>query len=746
MSEQKSEKNNDRPPELETVERKATDKEVRENTVDSVQNKAQLDQALRSNKNNIADDSSVGEHLRSIDPTKSLAENEKAQKDYEKAQSIDSFGIDFGDQVYTTKGFVEKQKSSIDTKFRDENNLLADNKLGAHAKSGDTANGAAVDEITHKLKALGACPTSLSDTDLAILETDRTRLKNEVRLATEALKAIKAHVREDPVVNQCEQIREQKELSKRQLEVLSLPDQKRANHVLAEDLLGLGNASNPFITHVKQLNLNLPDTMSVTSDAINRSKLSQIDKEELLSDLNDLRLANGALPESENTSTRIQNLDFVEKLTEKGIVLPDERYQRNIERPETNIKTTEDFQRAEKMIRGQFIGETPKCVEVLQHLRNLQNATTEVNTVKARIIEDDQNLARLQPAEQLALKPVTDQELEIERRYQTFREVDKTIREGSFDSDLKIISQMNPSERAEIFEDLKKIAKDHGGSPNHLTEKQRMETIRDLTHQIAHPESIVQSGKETCGLASTEFELASKYPSLYARFASELLTRGHCSTRGGKLALNENVVNKDGHQNDALRGNRSLVSAVFQTAAADRFSTLSSGSHYQDSSGILKVTSSTGFSEGGEEIVKDGQSTKWTGTDQHVLSQLQSELTGDKYEFVPIVVDRSKGEQGWTDAEAKFIATVKDQKMPINAAIMLHKDDFTGMNAEGGHAISLTLITGQKPGEVMVNFNNTASGTDHGISSGAPIPLRDFIKAMQDEGKTRGLIIKAHKK
>lgn len=670
-----------------------------------------------------------------------------------EAQIISSVTPVMGSTGDKASGLLGQNSEFSEAKTRglpNESILLSQKLPGADVTAGTTQNklDKSTDKFVKELKQLGILPPSLNSSELATLELDRTRLKHDVLNSVTSLKDVMERVKSDPTVMECDQLREQKEMAKRQLDFVSLPEQKRADRLLAENLLSLGVASDPFIGHTRTLNLSLPDTLEVATRAVEQSSLPQADKDSLQDDLINLRYANTQFPESSNTSTRNMNLDLAEKLREKGIVLPEERWGRNTENPATNIATKEDFNRAEVMIRAQYSGETPDCTKMLERLKRLQEATDDVSAIKTRTSEIDNRLGTLNAAEQRALKPVADQKNEVANRSHELREVEKRIREGSFDADLKIIDQMEFTKRLEIYSSLKMIAKNNGGPPNNLSEQQRMESVRDLAHQIAHPNDIVQSNKETCGLASSEFDLASKYPHRYARYASELLIYGKCATSGGKLAMEPDLMNRGGHQNDAWKGERSLVSAAFQTAAADRFEFLKTGGHYKDNSGIFEVgTARPGFTSGGEEIINANvATTDWKGTNQEVLSKLISELTGEQHKFVPIVVDENSGEQGWKDAESKFMETIKDQEMPINVAVRLRKDDFTGMDSEGGHELSLTLVTGQKPGETMVYFNNTAGGTDHGNGSGAPIPLRDFIKAMQFKDEHRGLIVRVRNK
>ncbi len=301
---------------------------------------------------------------------------------------------------------------------------------------------------------------------------------------------------------------------------------------------------------------------------------------------------------------------------------------------------------------------------------------------------------------------------------------------------------------------MEQIANDSGGAPNKLSPEQRQHLVEQVAHQIAHPESIKQGTKGTCGLASTEFELAQKHPDKYAHYLADLATKGEVTTDGGghlKLPPDlVNATNKKGEYGPQDDGNpeRSLASKIFQSAAANRvlenraaeknppedaptYDTQKPGTKYPQVIQIADTAKEYRPSEDtGERIVHpNGKVEQWDGIDHTEMVKLNSELTGDKYAAVPVVKGRNMDNPTQeAQAEKDFLKTVEDNGVPIKCSINLKQGDFTGMNAEGGHEIVINHVSKGPP--AMVYFENTAGGTDHGYPTGRPVPLKSFLKSM----------------
>src|SRR5262249_32971457 len=107
---------------------------------------------------------------------------------------------------------------------------------------------------------------------------------------------------------------------------------------------------------------------------------------------------------------------------------------------------------------------------------------------------------------------------------------EEKIAEAKFSDDLKEIDKLPKEKREAVYKALEQIANDAGGPPNKLSPEERQKLVEQVAHQIAHPESIKQGNKGTCGLASSEFELAQKHPEKYARYVADLASKGETAT------------------------------------------------------------------------------------------------------------------------------------------------------------------------------------------------------------------------
>jgi|GEM_PF-4385501 len=361
-------------------------------------------------------------------------------------------------------------------------------------------------------------------------------------------------------------------------------------------------------------------------------------------------------------------------------------------------------------------------------------------------------------------KPLDAEQKKLGDAHKALRENEHKLAESRFSEDLKEIDKLPQAKREAITNALTQIANDSGGAPNHLTADQRKLLIEETVHQLAHPEAIKQGNKGTCGLASTEAELAKNHPEQYAKYVSDLATRGVTKTADGReLRIQSDLINTtDKHgqpvQHDDGNPKRSFISKIFQSAAANRvledralaaspaeapatYDTQRPASKYPLELSAANVSGKgdiTTTEDTGERIVhKDGKVEHWNGVDADEISKLTSELTGQRYEAKPIVNGRdlSKPDQE-AAVERDFLAAAEHNGLPMKVNITLNKGDFTGMNNEGGHELIVTRI--EKGTPAMLYYDNTAGGTDHSYPTGRPVPLKEFLSAMQKTRMSNG--------
>jgi hypothetical protein len=364
------------------------------------------------------------------------------------------------------------------------------------------------------------------------------------------------------------------------------------------------------------------------------------------------------------------------------------------------------------------------------------------------------------------LAPVAAEGHKLNDARKALRENENKLAESKFSDDLKTIDKLPKDQRDAIYNSLEQITRDGGGAPNNLSADQRKQLVEETAHQIANPEAIKQGNKGTCGLASTEMELAKSHPDKYAQYVADLATKGVAKTPDGRdlhvQADLINVTDKKGNLVPQDDGNpvRSLSSKIFQSAAANRiledraqsanppespatYDTQRPGSKYPIEMGEINANGKgdvTSPDDTGERIVhKDGKVEHWDGVDAGEISKLTSELTGQKYEAQSIINgrDMSKPAQE-AAAEKDFIAAAEKTGLPMKVNLTVLKGDFTGMNNEGGHEVVVTRIEPGTPS--MVYYENTAGGTDHSYPTGRPVPLKSFLTAMQQTRMASGVV------
>lgn len=356
-------------------------------------------------------------------------------------------------------------------------------------------------------------------------------------------------------------------------------------------------------------------------------------------------------------------------------------------------------------------------------------------------------------------EPLRNLGKEIKDLRKDLRANEDKLQEGKFKEDLKEIDKLPKEKREAVYKALEQIANDKGGAPNNLSPEQRKQLVEQLAHQIAHPESISQGNKGTCGLASSEMELARNHPDKYAQYLADLATKGETTLPGGgKLKVSPDMINRDGKPHDDANPERTLASKIFQTASANRvleneakakgdnpgqYVTERPGAKYpielpdpMDPARAGKDFRPT--EDTGERIVMpDGTVKHWDGVDHNDIAKLTSDLTGDQYEAKPIVNGRNLDDPAqMAAAEKDFIDAAKKNGVPMKVSLTMTKGDFTGMNAEGGHEVVVTKVVDGPP--AMVYFENTAGGTDHGYPTGKPVPLSTFLKSMRETRMSDG--------
>ena len=428
-----------------------------------------------------------------------------------------------------------------------------------------------------------------------------------------------------------------------------------------------------------------------------------------------------------------------------------------------NMDHPQSFRKAREEIDSK-IPDPEKRAQLKKQVDDLEKANVEPTRLDKELEKIDQQKQKLGEKIDHNNQLLSDKQTEVWRAAKELRLNEEKIKESKFGDDLKEIDKLPEAKREAVYKALDQIARDGGGMPNQLSSEERKQLVEQVAHQIAHPESIHQGNKGTCGLAATEFDMAGRYPEKYAQYMANLATKGESTTAdGGKLRISPEMINikdKDGHlvPHDDANPSRSLASKIFQTAAANRvleeraksanppeqpstYDTQRPGSKYPIELGGVDKKKMRDFrpsEDTGERIVKpDGKAQPWDGVDVQDLEKLTSGLTGEQYEAQPVVKrrDLSKPDQA-AAARQDFIDQAEKNGLPMNLNITLLKGDFTGMNSEGGHELVITKIDKGPP--AMVYYDNTASGTDHSYPTGKPVPLDTLIKSMQQTQMSDG--------
>jgi len=426
----------------------------------------------------------------------------------------------------------------------------------------------------------------------------------------------------------------------------------------------------------------------------------------------------------------------------------------------------EKFKKAKEEI-DQKVGDPDKRAELKAEVDKLQKMWTDSDKIQADIDKLNDKKLKLMDQVEHNKEPLRKPGRELGELGKALNANEEKLQEGKFKEDLKEIDKLPADKREAVYKAMEQIANDSGGPPNQLSADQRQHLVEQLAHQVAHPESIKQGIKGTCGIASTEMELAKNHPEKYAQYLADLATKGETTTPDGrKLKIDPGMINttdKDGHlvPQDDKNPQRSLASKIFQTAGAnmileDRAAAKTppeTPSKYVSEEpgtnkypvpieiGVTTQASTRDFrpsEDTGERIIApDGTPSQWDGVDHSEIEKLSSTLTGEKYEAQPVVKGRDlKDPEQAAAAQKDFLDIVEKNGLPVKVSITTQKGDFTGMNAEGGHELVITKVDKGPP--AMVYYENTAGGADHNYPSGTPVPLDKFLQSMQETHMSDG--------
>lgn len=241
--------------------------------------------------------------------------------------------------------------------------------------------------------------------------------------------------------------------------------------------------------------------------------------------------------------------------------------------------------------------------------------------------------------------------------------------------------------------------------------KLRDRLVADVVHQIAHPESIRQGEKGTCGLATSELLLATNRPDAYATAIADWIHQGRLVFDQG------NVVEKasdPARYQDLLRyddGNkeRSLASKVFQTAAANLVES-GKGFTYNDynpaAAPLIDYESGKAKpdNDSGERLTDaHGRVLPWSGLTNEDQLYLLKTVTGNNYQ-----IDKLYGESS-SDLASQLKAGFDANHSPMIVSLNY---------VEGGHAIAIVDI-GDDADKDSIRYVNTAtsSGQSHRLST-----------------------------
>ncbi len=335
-------------------------------------------------------------------------------------------------------------------------------------------------------------------------------------------------------------------------------------------------------------------------------------------------------------------------------------------------------------------------------------------------------------------------------------------------ADLARIDGMDTATRERVYRSLDRMATANTDSTTHLTPEQRSELVRSTAHNIAHPEDIVQGGKNSCTMANAEMLMATNHPDRYADMVTSLAVDGNYTAPNGRTleptrdADGSLAANSDGY------GVRSLSSELFQSAAMDVV--LPAGQDYRslppgspdreprppdvnastDSGERVYANpppAGTSRVENGQTIIRedrgDGDYYDWLmlPDGRAVRGFTGTGMDNKEAMMDALAPEDNYGRRAITSNEALLSAYDANGGPPLNVGVSLGSDvDVTGMSEgsagtdAGNHAITITHIdrTQTPP---LVYFENSANGTDHSYPRGQGVPLNTFADAMRTSNR-----------
>jgi hypothetical protein len=447
-----------------------------------------------------------------------------------------------------------------------------------------------------------------------------------------------------------------------------------------------------------------------------------------------------------------KNAEVARDLKEAGIGDGKTLTAAELDNPETFRKIREEI--------DSKVTDPAKREELKRQVNDLEQMEKDFNRVQAEIDKLYDKRSALEDRKWKNNEALSQPGKEYREIKKALYENEEKIRDTKFAEDLEKLDKLPGEKREAVYKSLEQIASDAGGPPNHLSPEQKRELIENLVHQIANPETISQGNKNTCGLASTEFELAKAYPEKYAKYVADLATAGEATTPDGrKLKIDPAMINeagKDGALKPHNDGNpdRSMASMIFQTATANRIledraaaadPPKEPGKYISAKPGEAPpvpieirvggdAKEPAGWRPSGDTgeriILPDGTVQDWDGVYTGELAKITTSLTGENYELTPVIGNRDLSKpEDMAAAQKDFLDVVDRNGVPIKVGVYVRNKDFLGMgSSEGGHEITITRVDKGPP--AMVYYHNTAGGADHNYPTGQPVPLDEFMKAM----------------
>jgi YD repeat-containing protein len=309
-------------------------------------------------------------------------------------------------------------------------------------------------------------------------------------------------------------------------------------------------------------------------------------------------------------------------------------------------------------------------------------------------------------------------------------------KEKQFRKDLAEIHRLPADQREKVCAAIDKIIAANTDSTTKLGADQRKELATSLAHQIAHPDSISQGWRNTCGPASVEKTLAMEHPDVYAQTVAQLATEGSLTVTkaDGTTKTVHPQTDKDGKlaYKFSISQDRSGASKLFQDAAVNIM--LPSVLEYKSFPGDApelepRPAGTTPMTDGGERLyaVNSGAvvGARVGFTSEDEVSVLNSLVPDDKYKSVAVTT------------KEELVAAYKTNGPPLEVGIVVSPGDFSGMRAPGSpageHAVVITRVETDASGKTVVYYENPSDADNHSYPDGTGVPIDDFVAAMKAE-------------